>query len=357
MNRFERQQILPELGIAGQQRLTNSTVVVIGAGGLGCPALSYLAAAGIGRIGIVDGDTVSSSNLNRQILYGPSHLGHNKAKVAQQLLSSQYPDIQFDCYPFYIDQSNIEEILLAYDVVLDGTDNIATRFLIADACYLLQRPLAYGAIYRYEGQLSFFDNRPGSLSYRDLYPLMPSTNEIPSCASVGVIGVLPGIIGCMQAAEIIKFVTGIGSVLTGSVLYYNLKDQSTRKLQLSAHPQAAQNRPNTLEELHLMNYNLNCETIEMNWDEAISHATSSISSLFVDIRMPGSEPEFILPHSHCHIYELRNILESNNEIDKLFVYCYHGISSRDVAAELREKLGNQRIYSLIGGAEELPNFQ
>ncbi|HET7361891.1 MAG TPA: HesA/MoeB/ThiF family protein, partial [Salinimicrobium sp.] len=203
MSRFERQKILPEFGSEGQQKLSTAKVLVIGAGGLGCPALLYLAAAGVGTIGIADGDSISESNLNRQTLFGHNDIGKAKAETAAGILQEKYPDINFQVIPHFLTSENALEVLENYDLVLDGSDNFGTRYMINDACVLLGIPLIMGAIYQYEGQLSVFNYGENPVSYRDIYPVPPKANEIPNCSETGVLGVLPGIIGNLQAAETI----------------------------------------------------------------------------------------------------------------------------------------------------------
>ena len=223
MSRFERQTILPDFGPEGQQKLLEAKVLVLGAGGLGCPALLHLCAAGVGTIGIVDGDALSESNLNRQTLFGHSHIGLPKAQTAAQLLREKYPDISYQVIPHFLSNTNTLDLLSGYDLVLDGTDNFPTRYMINDACSLMNIPLIMGAIYKYEGQVSVFNYGDNPVNYRDLYPEPPQSHEIPNCSETGVLGVLPGLIGTLQATEAIKLITGIGSVLSNKMLFYNLK--------------------------------------------------------------------------------------------------------------------------------------
>ena len=213
MDRFERQVILPGFGPEGQAKLKHASVLVIGAGGLGCPALLYLAAAGVGRICVVDGDVVALSNLNRQVLFGQQDLGKNKAEAAVRYFQEKYNDIQWKAIPEFISVENAQELIIHYDVVVDGSDNFPTRYLVNDACVLLKKPLVFGAIYQYEGQVSVFNQGPGSCNYRDMYPQPPAANEIPNCAETGVLGVVPGIIGSLMALEVIKVLTGLGKPL------------------------------------------------------------------------------------------------------------------------------------------------
>lgn len=356
MNRFERQQILPEMGQEGQDRLHQSSILIIGAGGLGCPAISYLAAAGVGRLGIVDGDKVSVSNLNRQTLFGQANLGQNKAMAAAEHIRHQYPDLLVKAHPLFLDNHNAAQLLGDYDLIIDGSDNIGTRYLLSDACFLLGRPLVYGAIYQYEGQLTVFENKPDSITYRDMYPMMPSPDEIPSCASAGVLGVLPGIIGSMQAAEAIKFICKIGTPLIGQLLYYNLKDHSTRLLKLSHHPKAEQNRPTNVTEMQNQNYQLNCQNnLEIDWTSAFKLA-DAFPSLFIDLRHPQpDQPEIPEAYACVTVSDLNGHLDKLNQYRYLFVFCYHGISSRPVAQSLRQNYNHLNSFSISGGHETLLN--
>jgi adenylyltransferase/sulfurtransferase len=222
--RYQRQMLLPELGFAGQQRLLAARVLVIGAGGLGCPVLQYLAAAGVGTIGIIDDDTVSMSNLHRQILYTVADIGRPKAIVAAERLQQMNPDIIIQPFLDRLDIEKALELFPLYDLVVDGSDNFPTRYVVNDICAIVNKPLVYGAISQFEGQVAVF-NCPGktgrSVNYRDLFPHPPAPGEVRSCAEAGVIGVLPGIIGTLQANEVIKLITGIGSPLINQVLIYS----------------------------------------------------------------------------------------------------------------------------------------
>jgi adenylyltransferase/sulfurtransferase len=215
--RYGRQIILPELGLEGQERLKAARVLVVGAGGLGCPVLQYLTAAGIGTIGIADGDVVDVSNLQRQVLYTMADVGKSKALVAAQQLSAANPFVLFQVHQVFIDHTNALELCRNYDIVVDGSDNFDTRYLINDACVLLGKTMVSGAIYKFEGQVSVF-NYKGGPTYRCLFPEPPGAGESPNCAEIGVVATLPGIIGTIQANEVIKVVTGIGAVLSGKLL-------------------------------------------------------------------------------------------------------------------------------------------
>jgi molybdopterin/thiamine biosynthesis adenylyltransferase/rhodanese-related sulfurtransferase len=240
LTRYSRQILLPEIGLEGQQKLKQGSVLVIGAGGLGSPALYYLAAAGIGRIGIVDFDKIDESNLHRQILYTADQTGLPKAKVAAERVAAINPYIQVDTYECAIDVHNAMDLIGKYDVILDGSDNLPTRYLVNDACVFLGKTLIYGAVFQFEGQVSVF-NQPGTNgqrgpNYRDLFPEPPPPEMVPSCSAGGVLGVLPGIVGTMQANETIKVIANIGQTLSGRLMAFDSLDFSTRYLKLLANP-------------------------------------------------------------------------------------------------------------------------
>src|ERR1017187_2761519 len=225
INRYHRHIQLSEIGIEGQGKLKQSKVLVIGAGGLGCPVLQYLTAAGVGTLGIVDFDKVDESNLQRQILYGIDDIGKPKVECAVNRLSQQNPFVKFISHNIQLTNQNAIDIINNYDIIIDGTDNFPTRYLVNDACVLLNKPLVYGSINKFEGQVSVFNylinETKRSATYRCLFPNPPSAADVPNCSEVGVLGVLPGIIGTLQANETIKIITEIGDVLSGKLLILN----------------------------------------------------------------------------------------------------------------------------------------
>lgn len=235
VQRYSRHIILPEVGLEGQKKLKAASVLCIGTGGLGSPLLLYLAAAGIGRIGIVDFDIVDSSNLQRQIIHGTSWVGKPKIVSAKDRILEINPYCQVDLYETRISSENALDILAPYDVVIDGTDNFPTRYLTNDACVLLDKPNVYGSIFRFEGQATVF-NYQGGPNYRDLYPEPPPPGMVPSCAEGGVLGVLPGVIGTIQATEAIKIILGAPDTLSGRLLLYNSWEMKFRELKLRPNP-------------------------------------------------------------------------------------------------------------------------
>jgi sulfur-carrier protein adenylyltransferase/sulfurtransferase len=234
--RYSRHLILPEVGLEGQKRLKAASVLCIGTGGLGAPLLLYLAAAGVGRIGIVDFDVVDHSNLQRQVIHGTSWVGKPKIESAKNRIHEINPDCQVDLYETRISSENALELMEPYDVIVDGTDNFPTRYLVNDACVLLGKPNVYGSIFRFEGQATVF-NYEGGPNYRDLYPEPPPPGMVPSCAEGGVLGILPGIIGVIQATETVKIILGQGRTLSGRLLLYNALEMSFRELKLRPNPE------------------------------------------------------------------------------------------------------------------------
>src|SRR5216117_972117 len=239
IRRYSRHLILPEVGMAGQKKICASSVLCIGAGGLGSPIAMYLAAAGIGKIGIVDFDQVDFSNLQRQIIHGTEDVGRPKAESAKETIRGINPNVEVVIHNTRISSENALELIRPYDIVVDGTDNFPTRYLTNDACVFLKKPNVYGSIFRFEGQASVFAPHLGGPCYRCLYPEPPPPGMVPSCAEGGVLGVLPGIIGCIQATEILKLALGKGTSLVGRLVLFNALDMKFRELKLRRDPQCS----------------------------------------------------------------------------------------------------------------------
>lgn len=351
MSRFDRQKILPGFGAEGQEKLSRAKVLVVGAGGLGCPALLYLAAAGVGTIGIADGDSVSESNLNRQTLFGISDVGKPKAWTAASVLKEKYPDVNFKVIPEFLNTENSLEILSEFDLVLDGSDNFGTRYMINDACVLLGIPLIMGAIFQYEGQVSVFNFGENPVNYRDIYPVPPKGNEIPNCSETGVLGVLPGIIGNLQAAEAIKLISGTGEVLAGKMLFYNLKSCSFNEIQVNARKDSHLNIPKDKEAFKKTDYNITCGLAEnISWEKALDWAANFEKSKLIDIREPDELPKMdqekilkvpmsVLAKNPEHLQEYENIM----------LFCQSGQRSLNLAEQLKKLFPEKKIFSVEGG--------
>ena len=238
VRRYSRHLIIPDIGMTGQKRLKNAKVLCVGAGGLGSPALMYLAAAGVGTLGIVEFDTVDESNLQRQIIHGQSDIGRSKAESARESVLEINPYVNVIVHDTRLDNDNVLEIFAGYDLIVDGTDNFATRYLVNDAAVLLNKPYVWGSIYRFEGQASVFWNEYGP-NYRDLYPEPPPAGMVPSCAEGGVLGVLCASIGSIMVTEAIKLITGIGDPLVGRLMIYDALDMTYRQVKVRKDPNAA----------------------------------------------------------------------------------------------------------------------
>jgi molybdopterin/thiamine biosynthesis adenylyltransferase/rhodanese-related sulfurtransferase len=358
MNRFERQVILPGFGWESQKKLQKSSILVIGSGGLGCPALLYLAAAGIGKIGIVDGDIVSVSNLNRQILFGESDLGKSKAERAGELLRQKYDDLEVEVFNEFITTSNALEILSQYELILDGTDNFETRYLVNDAAFLLQKPLIFGAIYANEGQILVFNSsKKGGTNYRDLYPDPPSALEIPNCNQTGVLGVLPGMIGIMMATEAIKFLTGYAPTLENKILFFNGLTYQTYTVDFAPNSESRQEIPDSFDAFQAKDYSLSClVATSVDWSFALHELEKG--GVLVDIREASETPKLerdgviLLPLSQLSINS--NFL---SEWDMIFLFCQSGIRSLKAVDKLQKILPGKTIYSIKGGITTFKSTQ
>lgn len=351
MSRFARQTILPGFGNQGQEKLSEAKVLVVGAGGLGCPILLHLAAAGVGTLGIADGDSISESNLNRQTLFGVADIGKPKAETAASILKDKYPDINFEVIPEFLSNQNILEVLEKYDLVLDGSDNFGTRYLVNDACFLLNKPLIMGAIFKYEGQLGVFNYGGNPVNYRDIYPKPPRKHEIPNCAETGVLGVLPGLIGVLQATEAIKLLSGVGEVLEKTMLFYDLRSTSFFKVEVTSNPSAREEIPITREEFSKKDYAINCGAVEtISWQKAMEWANGFENSLVIDVRALREEPQVELygvvriPKS-----ELEQQPEKVKAAEHVFLFCKSGVRSAQAAGFLKNIYPEKRIFSIVGG--------
>ncbi|MEM7186566.1 MAG: HesA/MoeB/ThiF family protein [Bacteroidota bacterium] len=349
MERYSRHIILSEVGPEGQERISRSKVLVIGAGGLGCPVLQYLAAAGIGTLGIIDFDVVERSNLQRQVLFGTSSLGMNKAVAARERLTDLNPTINIEAYPERLTTNNALNLFEAYDIIVDGSDNFATRYLVNDAAILCSKPVVYGAIYKFEGQVSVFNYDDGP-SYRCLFPTPPAAGSVANCSEVGVLGVLPGIIGSMQANEVLKIVLGLGSVLSGKILCYNAKSSETISLSLGKNSEAYQKVLQGRSQFEGRNYEATCDMVinEITAEEAIRIKEVQ----FIDVRDAHELPRIQIDGCvQIPLDQLDGQLEQLDSQQTLVLFCQSGIRSRK-GVQLLEQHGINS-YSLLGGAKSL----
>lgn len=355
--RYQRQMILKEFGIAAQEKLLHSKVLVIGAGGLGCPALQYLAAAGIGTIGIVDDDIVALSNLHRQVLYNMNDIGLPKVLVAAEKLQQLNNEINIIPYNLRLTNQNALDIISEHDLIIDGTDNFSTRYMINDACVLLNKPFVYGAISTFEGQVALFNvnhNNKRGVHYRDLFPNPPKNDEVLNCAEAGVLGVLPGVIGTMQATETIKFITGIGKTLADKLLTWNALDNSFYELNLSVNEQAQELIPKNRAEFEKMDYEWLCASrtvAELEIDaNAFNDLISKSNTIIIDVREKDEQP-FVDEFEHLQIP--LSVIQSNQtsiDGDTIVLFCQSGKRSLQAAGILNEYFHHtKKIYSLKNG--------
>ncbi|MCQ4139400.1 HesA/MoeB/ThiF family protein [Chryseobacterium sp. EO14] len=358
--RYDRQIKLQGFGIESQYKLASAKVLVIGAGGLGCPVLQYLTAAGVGNIGIVDDDRVSLSNLHRQILYNSDDIGKLKTEAALERLNAMNPEVQFRIVSERIIPQNAATIVSEYDIIIDCTDNFATRYLLDDLCRILEKPLIFGAIYQYEGQIAVFNvrNKEGfTTHYRNLFPEPPNPGEVPDCNEAGVLGVLPGVIGTLQATEAIKLMTGIGESLINKLMTIDILSYQTAVFEIPSLNLTDKNIPYSIEEFENMNYQLHCG-IEFAGIKNISpsefkEAVKLPDTVVIDVREPEEQPKLDVPYISIPLSQLKenvNHIQSRN----IIVVCQSGKRSLSGAKILQEILGSKySISHLEGGINHL----
>ncbi|MDE3171194.1 MAG: molybdopterin-synthase adenylyltransferase MoeB [Acidobacteriota bacterium] len=356
--RYSRHLIMPEVGMEGQLKLKQAKVMCIGAGGLGAPLGLYLAAAGVGRIGLIDFDAVDFTNLQRQVLFGTSDVGQPKISAAADRLRNLNPEIQIDTFEAHLTSENALDILKDYDIVVDGTDNFPTRYLVNDACVLLGKPNVYGSIFRFEGQVTVF-GYPGGPCYRCLYPEPPPPGLVPSCAEGGVLGVLPGIVGTIQACETLKLIIGKGEPLIGRLLLFDALGMKFRELKLRKNPECpvcGEHRTIT----KLIDY---AEFCGIRGEEAPSTVTNipEMTPTELKTRLDRGDDLFILDVREPHEYQICNLqghliplgelsrrvheLDSSREI---VAHCRSGKRSAEAVDFLR-KAGFRKVWNLKGG--------
>jgi adenylyltransferase/sulfurtransferase len=357
VNRYSRHILLPEVGGKGQRKLLAAKVLLVGAGGLGSPAALYLAAAGVGTLGIVDFDVVDETNLQRQIIHGTSQIGVSKLASAKQRIQDINPYVQVETFETHLTSENALDILRDFDVVADGTDNFPTRYLVNDACVLLGKPNVYGSIFRFDGQASVFDARHGPC-YRCLYSEPPPAGLVPSCAEGGVLGVLPGIIGSIQAMEAIKLVLGIGEPLIGRLLLFDALTLKFRELKLAKDPgcPVCGTHPTVTK---LIDYQAFCGVVpEPTYEDAEITASDLHRDLeagrrlvLLDVRLPNEYEVARIPGGRLiPIGELPDRLNELDDHDEIVVYCHHG--PRGVRAlEILRAAGFPRLRNLRGGID------
>ena len=358
--RYNRHIIIPDFGIEAQRKLKEAKVLVIGSGGLGSPLLLYLAAAGVGTLGIVDFDSVDDSNLQRQVLYGVEDVGSPKTEAAKKRLQSLNPFIKINTYNTRITSANILEILNEYDLVADGTDNFPTRYLVNDAAVLLGKPNVYASIFQFEGQVSVFNYKDadGKLgpNYRDLYPLPPPPGLVPNCAEAGVLGVLPGIIGSLQGLEVIKVITGIGETLSGRFFTFDALTFETRTFNISRNPSNPLNGENPTIKT-LIDYEAFCglkgdiekPLKEISVKELYEWQVRGDDYQLIDVREPH---EFEIANIGGELFPLTTITAVADKISrekKVVIHCKMGGRSAKAIRQLQDEFGFDNLYNLKGG--------
>jgi len=359
-DRYRRHLSLPEIGVTGQQALLDARVLLIGAGGLGCPSALYLAAAGIGRLGLVDFDVVDASNLQRQVLYGTADVGRPKVEVASERIAAMNPDVEVVQHAVQLTSSNALELFADYDVIIDGTDNFPTRYLSNDACVLLGKPNVHGSIFRFDGQATVFDARHGPC-YRCLYPEPPPPGAVPSCAEGGVLGVLPGLIATIQATETVKIVIGVGEPLYGRLIQYDALQMEFNEFRLKRDPACpvCGDAPSVTELIDYAGFcGVPAAEVAAPMPERSAAAVHALLErgekfLLLDVREPD---EYATAHIEgAHLLPLGELESRLGELVEwkdghVVVHCHSGARSAR-ACEILRSHGFARVENLTGGIE------
>ena len=358
LERYSRHLIIPEFNIEGQRKLKESKVLVVGSGGLGSPLLLYLTAAGVGTIGIVDFDTVDESNLQRQVLFTVDDIGKSKSKTAAQKLKRLNPHVEFHVYDTQLTSENALEIIRDYDVIADGTDNFPTRYLVNDACVILGKPNVYASIFRFEGQVSVFNHLlpDGSRgpNYRDLFPEPPPPGLVPSCAEGGVLGVLPGIIGSLQANEVIKIVTCIGEPLTGRLFLFDAFSFETRTVKVAKDPDTKE-ITKLIDYIEFCGLNNSSQKTEENMVKEIT--VQELASLkengsdyqLIDVREPYERQIASIEGELVPLAQIMSFVDNIARDKKVIIYCRSGSRSAQAVLQLEKQNGFDNLYNLKGG--------
>jgi adenylyltransferase/sulfurtransferase len=349
VRRYSRHLIIPDVGMMGQRRLMNAKVLCVGAGGLGSPALMYLAAAGVGTLGIVEFDVVDESNLQRQIIHGQSDIGKSKAQSAKESIAEINPYVKVNIHEVRLDVDNVMELFSQYDLIVDGTDNFATRYLVNDAAVLLKKPYVWGSIYRFDGQASVFWAEHGPC-YRCLYPEPPPPGMVPSCAEGGVLGVLCASIGSIQTTEVIKLIAGIGEPLVGELMVYDALEMSYRKVKIRKDPNCPICSEHPSQTQLLPDYESFCGMLSSGAEEAVTGSTISVTELkakmdahenfvLIDVREPGEFEIVRIPGSTLipkQEFLNGSALEKLPQDRPIILHCKSGVRSAECLAVLKQ---------------------
>ena len=338
---YSRHLILESIGLEGQLKIKKASVLVIGAGGLGCPVLQYLTAAGVGCIGIIDNDVVEQSNLQRQILYSHDDIGNNKALTAARRLEKLNPFIAFNSYQIRLTKDNAITLFANYDIIVDGSDNFATRYLVNDAAVLVDKPVVFGSIYQFEGQVAVFNYNSGA-TYRCLYPTPPKENEMPNCSEAGVLGTLAGIIGALQANEVLKIICDIGEVLSGKLLTYNMLSMEQMVLGFDKDTGITISH---LKDQYEQNCCLSSEVISITIEKINKHPEKYN---LLDVREDYERALRHIGGQHIPLAELQNRVHEIHQDKDLVIYCKAGVRSKKAIEILNEHGLECRLLYLTG---------
>ncbi|MBU2945574.1 HesA/MoeB/ThiF family protein [Zobellia uliginosa] len=348
IERYDRQTILKEFGMEAQLKLQAAKVLVVGAGGLGVPVLTYLNAMGVGTLGIVDNDMVSLSNLHRQVLYSETDVNKSKVVTAAQKLKEQNSETDIISLETYLTPENALRIIADYDMVIDASDNFPTRYLVNDACVILNKPFVYGALHSFEGQVSVF-NFEGGPTYRCLFPEMPKADEVPNCNENGVLGIVPGIIGNFQALEAVKMITGIGEVLNGKLLLFDGLFNSFQKIRFSLNPENSKIK--ALQD----SYDFNCEvSVNSITSDDFLQLLAENEIQLIDVRTPKEFEKNSM--SFAKNIPLSQLEERQDEIIfevPVYLVCQSGVRSKKAVNKLKEARANAELINVDGGMNEI----
>ncbi len=361
MERYSRQLLLKDFGPLAQRKIMNASVLVIGAGGLGCPVLLYLAAAGVGTLGMADGDRVELSNLPRQVLFGTNDIGLPKVEVAARKLKEANDDVSLKIYNCFIGKVNVLEVIRDYDVIVDACDNFATRYLLSDVCFLLNKTLVYGAVSGYEGQIAVFGPSEGrsAATYRDLYPVPPAAHEVNSCTEEGILGVIPGMTGVLQASEIIKIITGTGSALLNKVLTIDFTDY---RMQVTSIPATNNNGvPSSIHAMLKYEYDIFCSSApplaenEITYNE-FENLKKEEEWTLIDLRRDDEVSGDVgVVGLHIPFENLEQILPGLPLRNQVLFICASGARSAKALAWAQPLFPDTRMFSLKGGWKAVPD--
>ena len=349
--RYQRQTNLNGFGIEGQRKLKQAKVLVVGAGGLGVPVLTYLNAMGVGTLGIVDADVVSLSNLHRQVLYTEDMVGTSKVLAAKDQLLRQNSNTQIETYQTYLTVANALNIIKDYDIVVDATDNFPTRYLINDACVIANKPFVYGALHAFEGQVSVF-NYKGGPTYRCLFPTMPAADAVPNCNENGVLGILPGIIGNLQALEVVKIVAEIGDVLSGFLLLFDTLSQRTQQIRFKLQP-----GNNEIKSL-ASSYEFDCELpLKSVGASELLQLLSDTAIELIDVRTYKEyQRQHLKEAKHIPLGELTDRVAEVDLETTVYVICQSGVRSKKAIIKLQELFPGKDFINVSGGMNQMKNY-